>query len=177
MKARAESLDGSLDELRTSFSNISQLSSELSVPSLLSSSQSAVGNVASASTALDVRIPSDASTKLLRLDAELQAELMAIVSLPTRLRETLSGRPAASRRQSSSSQATAKADSSGDAAETTLTPQPLTAKEALAEAEKLWGQREPIIAKWSDAGIDDVRRVAQECRTILRDTASALAAS
>jgi hypothetical protein len=82
-----------------------------------------------------------------RLSSSMQAELLSISSLPARLRETLALHSSYSNMH--------------------VTP------EALASAEKMWGRTEPMIAKWVEAGFEDAKKIASECRAILREAAAA----
>ncbi|PWZ01834.1 hypothetical protein BCV70DRAFT_198116 [Testicularia cyperi] len=138
MKTKSESLDGSLDALKTSFEAMSNLAADLET---LHSTRS------------------DASTKD-QVDA--LKDLEPIVTLPTQLADLIHDRLT---RASSVSRSSA------------VEPQDeeeQRRKTGLAQAERLWGTMEPVLAAWTDAGVVGVREIAAECRSILKEGRKAI---
>ncbi|EPQ30889.1 uncharacterized protein PFL1_01786 [Pseudozyma flocculosa PF-1] len=83
---------------------------------------------------------------------DMLPDLEAIVTLPTALRDLIEfgiapidgTQPDAASSQGQSSQ-------------------------GLAQAERLWGQMEAVLSAWSDAGVQGVREIIAECRSVLRE--------
>ncbi|KAN0065306.1 hypothetical protein ACQY0O_001141 [Thecaphora frezii] len=101
----------------------------------------------------------DSSTTAAKALAMLP-DLDPIVMLPTTLRDLIEFAPSPSD--------PAQAESRNAEAQAT---------QGLAQAERLWGQMESVLSAWSDAGVEGVRDIMAECRSVLKEGRRAAGAS
>lgn len=138
MKSRAESLDTSLEALKTSFESINQLSTSLSTSSSRSTSTSSSTRPSHTPQASLTSLPSPSST-------------------PTRSRPL--------RSTSNSSQPTFSPLL--HLAPLLALPILLRVLDRK-ESDSLWGSWEPALRSWEDSGVEGAREIGSEAREVLR---------